>query len=82
MCLLVGFAARKQNKEEEETKISREWSLSAGLWGGAVAQGHPSSTVPLQSSTASPALKPPPSTFWPGPSRKKIPLDTDSALQD
>lgn len=62
MCVfLVGFVVRKQNKGEEERKISREWSLSAELWGGVVAQGHPSSTVPFQPSTASRALKSPPS---------------------
>lgn len=53
VCVLVGFVVQRQNKGEEERKISREWSLSAKLWGGAVAQGHLSSVVPLQSSVAS-----------------------------
>lgn len=59
--MLVGFVVQRQNKGEKERRISREWSLSAKLWGGAVAQGHPSSMVPLQSSVASRTLKPPPS---------------------
>lgn len=57
LCLLVGFVVRRQNEGEQERKISR----AAKLWGGAVAQGYLSSMVPLQSSVASQALKPPPS---------------------
>lgn len=70
VCVFVSGVFRRQNKGKEERKISQDWSLSVKLWGGVVAQGHPSSMS--RALNLSPARGDNCCTFWPGPAGGKL----------